>query len=118
MRSILDLSIEGLQTLSNEGDGRNRIMTEDVLMVDWLVFYAVADLYDHHRDMWLDMDNMFYEELLALEKCIGNVSTRLTEESISKCLKKSVYSPCTNSSSIDETSQKYNMCQEEYDQKR
>ncbi|KAH0901111.1 hypothetical protein HID58_040614, partial [Brassica napus] len=35
--------------------------------------------------------NMSYEELLALEERIGTVSTALTEEAISKCLKTSIY---------------------------
>ncbi|XP_039142006.1 E3 ubiquitin-protein ligase MBR2-like [Dioscorea cayenensis subsp. rotundata] len=43
--------------------------------------------YDRHRDMRLDVDNMSYEELLALEERIGVVSTGLNEQEKSKCMK-------------------------------
>ncbi|GJY60015.1 hypothetical protein Tco_0459907 [Tanacetum coccineum] len=55
------------------------------------VLYGMADMHDRHRDMRLDIDNMSYEELLALEERIGNVNTRLTEENISKCMKQKIY---------------------------
>nr|XP_029122779.1 probable E3 ubiquitin-protein ligase HIP1 isoform X2 [Elaeis guineensis] len=55
------------------------------------VVYGGADLHDRHRDMRLDVDNMSYEELLALEERIGNVSTGLSEEAILKCLKQRKY---------------------------
>lgn len=60
---------------------------EDVLMFDHPLFRGVADLHDRHRDMRLDVDNMSYEELLALEERIGNVNTGLGEETILKSLK-------------------------------
>eukprot|EP01018_Ginkgo_biloba_P000693 Gb_30059 [translate_table: standard] len=97
-------------------------------MLDRSAFYGAADLPDQHRDMRLDVENMSYEpremrldvdsisyqELLALGEQIGNVSTGLTEDSISKCLKKSTYSSCRESSATDEESQKCSICQEEY----
>ncbi|GMY28703.1 probable E3 ubiquitin-protein ligase RHG1A isoform X1 [Fagus crenata] len=55
---------------------------EDVMILDQSVFFGVADIHDRHRDMRLDVDNMSYEELLALEERIGNVSTGLSEETI------------------------------------
>ncbi|GJY40335.1 hypothetical protein Tco_0427605 [Tanacetum coccineum] len=58
---------------------------------DQSVLYGMADMHDRHRDMRLDIDNMSYEELLALEERIGNVNTRLTEENISKCMKQKIY---------------------------
>ncbi|XP_008799012.2 probable E3 ubiquitin-protein ligase HIP1 [Phoenix dactylifera] len=64
---------------------------EDILILDQSAFYGVADLHDRHRDMRLDVDNMSYEELLALEERIGNVSTGLSEEVILKCLKQRKY---------------------------
>lgn len=79
-------------------------------------------MFDQHRDMRLDIDNMTYEvcisiclffffvlifsfllmlvlrdlgrfdqELLALEERIGNVSTGLSEDLLSKCLTESVF---------------------------
>uniref|UniRef100_A0A0D3AIG4 RING-type E3 ubiquitin transferase n=1 Tax=Brassica oleracea var. oleracea TaxID=109376 RepID=A0A0D3AIG4_BRAOL len=40
--------------------------------------------YDEHRDMRLDIDNMSYEELLALGDKMGTVSTALSEEALNK----------------------------------
>ncbi|MQM18604.1 hypothetical protein Taro_051599, partial [Colocasia esculenta] len=76
IRNALDLMLRG-----------ENIRFEDVLILDQSVFYGVADMHDRHRDMRLDVDNMSYEELLALEEQIGNVSTGLSEETIIKHLK-------------------------------
>ncbi|CAL9145374.1 unnamed protein product [Musa hybrid cultivar] len=48
-------------------------------------------LFDQHHDMRLDIDNMSYEELLALGERMGNVSTGLSEDAITKCLTEIVY---------------------------
>ncbi|XP_077211548.1 putative E3 ubiquitin-protein ligase HIP1 isoform X2 [Tasmannia lanceolata] len=66
---------------------------EDILILDRSVFVGTADGHDRHRDMRLDVDNMSYEELLALEEQIGNVSTGLNEETVLKCLKQGKYVP-------------------------
>ncbi|KAK1317839.1 hypothetical protein QJS10_CPA05g01338 [Acorus calamus] len=63
------------------------IRYQDVLILDRSMFHGRAELHDRHRDLRLDVDNMSYEELLALEERIGNVSTGLNEESVLKCLK-------------------------------
>ncbi|KAH9310061.1 hypothetical protein KI387_037972 [Taxus chinensis] len=114
MRSILDISFERLQTLQNEDDRHNGIISEDFLLFDPSEFYGVDDIHDRHRDMRLDVDNMTYEELLALGERIGNVSTGLTEESISKCLKIRTYSS-SNKSFADEASHTCSICQEAYE---
>lgn len=127
-----------LQAIASEGGGQNRLMTEirnaleimrsrrgenlrfeDILILDQSAFYAAADIHDQHRDMRLDVDNMSYEELLDLEERIGNVSTGLSEETVCKCLKRSVY--CSSiESSADEASKKQpedelcSICREEY----
>ncbi|XP_056699305.1 probable E3 ubiquitin-protein ligase HIP1 [Spinacia oleracea] len=44
-----------------------------------------------HRDLRLDVDNMSYEELLALGEEIGNVRTGFNKETITKFLKRKVY---------------------------
>ncbi|KAG6491989.1 hypothetical protein ZIOFF_046935 [Zingiber officinale] len=54
-------------------------------------FTDPRSLFDEHHDMRLDIDNMDYEELLALEEQIGNVSTGLSEDAISKCLLETLY---------------------------
>nr|ACG41320.1 hypothetical protein [Zea mays] len=56
-----------------------------------LVFYeSRAAAADPHRDMRLDIDNMSYEDLLALGESMGNVNTGLADEKISKCVKEVV----------------------------
>ncbi|KAL3614224.1 hypothetical protein CASFOL_042298 [Castilleja foliolosa] len=62
------------------------LQAEDYMFVDPFMS-GFAELHDRHRDMRLDVDNMSYEELLALEDRIGNVSTGLSEERIRGSLK-------------------------------
>ncbi|KAJ0985978.1 hypothetical protein J5N97_004334 [Dioscorea zingiberensis] len=64
---------------------------EDASVVELSGFYALGDAIDRHRDMRLDIDNMSYEELLALEEQIGDVGTGLTEQFILKNLKTSIH---------------------------
>ncbi|XP_076949088.1 uncharacterized protein LOC143621610 [Bidens hawaiensis] len=73
------------QILSVLRRGEN-IDAEDYMLVD-PVINGIADLHDRHRDMRLDVDNMSYEELLALEERIGDVKTGLTEEVILNSVK-------------------------------
>lgn len=86
---------------------------EGVFLFDPAVLYGgAAELHDRHRDMRLDVDNMSYEELLALTERIGNVNTGLSEETILKCLKQRKYISLT-----EETPSEVEpccVCQEEY----
>ncbi|KAL9446211.1 hypothetical protein AB3S75_013975 [Citrus x aurantiifolia] len=119
-----------LRALAAVGEGRNRLLVseqirnvldlmrrgeglqfEDVVILDQSVFFGVADINDRHRDMRLDVDNMSYEELLALEERIGNVSTGLTEETIKNRLKQQKYSISLGSQQEQEPCC---ICQEEY----
>ncbi|GMI78497.1 hypothetical protein like AT1G45180 [Hibiscus trionum] len=43
---------------------------EDIMIFDQSVLLGVADIHDRHRDMRLDVDNMSYEELLALKSAL------------------------------------------------
>ncbi|XWS25586.1 hypothetical protein CRYUN_Cryun27aG0080800 [Craigia yunnanensis] len=99
-----------LRTLAAATEGRSRLLVseihnvldlmrrgenlrfEDVMILDQSVYLGVADIHDRHRDMRLDVDNMSYEELLALEERIGNVSTGLSEETILNRLKRRKHS--------------------------
>ncbi|XWS14727.1 hypothetical protein CRYUN_Cryun35bG0033500 [Craigia yunnanensis] len=99
-----------LRTLAAATEGRSRLVVseirnvldhmrrgenlrfEDVMILDQSVLFGVADIHDQHRDMRLDVDNMSYEELLALEERIGNVNTGLSEETILNRLKQRKYS--------------------------
>ncbi|KAE9587004.1 hypothetical protein Lal_00004943 [Lupinus albus] len=92
---------------------------EQILMLESNLFLNGLSFHDQHRDMRLDIDNMSYEELLALEERIGTVSTALTEEALLECLKRSFYQP----SPSDDEAERFNehkddtncsICQEEY----
>ncbi|CAM0902006.1 unnamed protein product [Alopecurus aequalis] len=75
------------------------------------IFYGGVEIHDRHRDMRLDIDNMSYEELLALEERIGNVSTGLSEEDVMKHLRQRKFSSWRLSSMEYEPCC---ICQEEY----
>ncbi|XP_059647803.1 E3 ubiquitin-protein ligase MBR2-like [Cornus florida] len=90
--------VNGWRVLAADIEGRQRLVTEirqvlnamrrgeNLRAEDYMLFdpfiNGVAELHDRHRDMRLDVDNMSYEELLALEERIGNVNTGLSEETI------------------------------------
>ncbi|XP_020574477.1 probable E3 ubiquitin-protein ligase HIP1 [Phalaenopsis equestris] len=63
------------------------LSSEDAALMDLSGFYEVVNSIDQHDDMRLDIDDMSYEELLALEEQIGVVKTGLSEEFIIKHLK-------------------------------
>ncbi|KAG1327118.1 putative E3 ubiquitin-protein ligase HIP1 [Cocos nucifera] len=88
------------------------IRFEDIFILDQSAFFGGGDLHDRHRDMRLDVDNMSYEELLALEERIGNVNTGLGEEMISKCLKQRKYTFSALDSPVEV--EPCCICQEEY----
>ncbi|ESQ32025.1 hypothetical protein EUTSA_v10004038mg [Eutrema salsugineum] len=82
-----------------------------------LLLNGVSSFHDQHRDMRLDIDNMSYEELLALEEKMGTVSTALSEEALLKSLKSSIYRPIDESGGIclnKDDDVKCSICQEEY----
>ncbi|KAL2318275.1 hypothetical protein Fmac_032151 [Flemingia macrophylla] len=93
---------------------------EQILMLETDWFLNGLNFYDHHRDMRLDIDNMSYEELLALEERMGTVSTALTEEALAECLIKNIYQSAPSEDAADETCNedkddiKCCICQEEY----
>ncbi|CAL4890009.1 unnamed protein product [Urochloa decumbens] len=88
---------------------------EQLLVLETNLFLGAFASHDQHRDMRMDIDNMSYEELLALEERIGSVSTALSDEQFVKCLRRSIYRPvatAVNKSVIDDM--KCSICQEEY----
>lgn len=99
IRNVLDLMRRG-----------EPLRFEDLMILDQSVFYGMTDIHDRHRDMRLDIDNMSYEELLALEERIGNVNTGLTEETILKHLKPKFYVAETGQPDAEPCC----ICQEEY----
>lgn len=94
---------------------------EQILALETNLFLNGISFHDQHRDMRLDIDNMSYEELLALEERMGSVSTALTEEALSECLKRSIYQsmPLEDADAVpgsngDNDDVKCSICQEEY----
>ncbi|CAO2161160.1 unnamed protein product [Urochloa humidicola] len=90
-------------SVGQASNGRNRrarssyygfhpLMVEaERFMMDQLVFYeSRAAAADPHRNLRMDIDNMSYEDLLALGEFMGNVNTGLADEKISKCVREVV----------------------------
>lgn len=99
------------QVLNAMRRGEN-LRIEDYMLFDPFVYYGMAEMQDRHRDMRLDVDNMSYEELLALEERIGDVSTGLPEETILRIMKQHNYVRTANESALDV--EPCCICQEEY----
>ncbi|KAL6603569.1 hypothetical protein ACP70R_043930 [Stipagrostis hirtigluma subsp. patula] len=90
---------------------------ERLLVLETNLFLNGLGLHDQHQDMRLDIDNMSYEELLALEEQIGSVSTALSEEQFVKYVNRSVYKARNSEremSKIVVDDVKCSICQEEY----
>ncbi|XP_031252277.1 probable E3 ubiquitin-protein ligase ZFP1 [Pistacia vera] len=79
------------RSLAEEPSLHDRFSSEGFMIVDRSTMYGPRSMLDQHRDLRLDVDNMTYEELLALGERIGNVSTGLSEDLISKCLTETIY---------------------------
>ncbi|KAK1386132.1 E3 ubiquitin-protein ligase MBR1 [Heracleum sosnowskyi] len=92
---------------------------EQLLALETNLFIGGLGFYDRHRDMRLDIENMSYEELLALEEKMGNVSTALSEDALLKSVTVSTYQGISTeeeeaASSIKAEDTKCSICQEEY----
>ncbi|XP_042441039.1 uncharacterized protein LOC122026393 [Zingiber officinale] len=115
-------SLEGVAEilLALEQIEQERDLTyEQLLVLQSNLLLGAIRFHDRHRDMRMNIDNMSYEELLALEEKMGNVSTALNEDQLSKCLKKSIYPnaylvPGTSVHGSDNDDAKCCICQEEY----
>ncbi|CAM6067702.1 unnamed protein product [Sphagnum tenellum] len=131
---LLGMPSHSLQVSAGDGTHPPRLMTEglaevkcverdedltyeQLLMLEATLLFEGMGLHDHHRELRLDVDNMSYEELLALEDRIGNVSTGLTAEAVADKLKMSYYSSLNMA--VARFSQEYDIkcsiCQEEYE---
>ncbi|XVE61732.1 hypothetical protein DITRI_Ditri06bG0063300 [Diplodiscus trichospermus] len=104
------ISNDRYRSLADDAAFHDRFSSEGFMIADRSVFYGSRNMFDQHRDMRLDIDNMGYEELLALGERIGNVNTGLSEDLISKCLTETIY--CSSDQSQDESS--CVICLEEY----
>ncbi|TVU17375.1 hypothetical protein EJB05_33406 [Eragrostis curvula] len=103
----------GFHPLMIEEDNLGRSAAERFMMLDQLVIHESREANDPHWDMRLDIDDMSYEELLALEERIGNVNTGLADEKISGCVMEVA---CCSSSRLqdDKDNTSCVICLEEY----
>ncbi|KAK8586258.1 hypothetical protein V6N13_130778 [Hibiscus sabdariffa] len=99
-----------LRALAADIEGRHRLISEDYMPFDPLIYHGMGEMHDRHGDMRLDVDNMSYEELLELEERIGDVSTGLSEEKILKLMKQQKHSSSSTESDLEPCS----ICREEY----
>ncbi|KAL6223788.1 hypothetical protein ACLB2K_002646 [Fragaria x ananassa] len=92
-----DNSLEGssssvFRVTADTGSVDFRLVTENAEVVNQsLLLYFSIEMRNRFGGMRLDVDNMSYEELLALEDRIGYVSTGLSEEAAVASLKLSKY---------------------------
>lgn len=114
------LTVEGLSEILSALEHVERdedLSYQQILMLEATILFGGIGLHDRHRDMRLDVDNMSYEELLALEDRIGKVSTGLGEETILKCVRRARY--VSLETTIDyvpqDTEIKCSICQEEFE---
>ncbi|GJZ86401.1 E3 ubiquitin protein ligase MBR2-like protein [Tanacetum coccineum] len=126
---LMELPGADLRVLDADMDGRQRMVSEirqvlhamrrggNLRAEDYMLFdpfiNGLAEMHDRHREMRLDVDNMSYEELLALEERIGDVKTGLSEEVILKSMKqrRHVASMATSTQVLEPCC----ICQEEYE---
>ncbi|XP_073221901.1 uncharacterized protein [Cicer arietinum] len=106
------VSSERYRALADEAGLHARFSSEvpGFMIVERASLYGSRNMLDQHRDMRLDIDNMSYEELLALGERIGQVNTGLSEDVLSKCLTETIY--CSSDQCQDEAS--CVICLEEY----
>ncbi|CAA7028430.1 unnamed protein product [Microthlaspi erraticum] len=78
-------------------------------------FYDAANYVDDHQGMRLDIEDMSYEELLALSDQIGTVKTGLSEEDVKELLKtRTSINLEDEAPSTDQESYSCTICQENY----
>ncbi|KAL8147769.1 putative E3 ubiquitin-protein ligase ZFP1 [Apium graveolens] len=91
-----------------------RVLPEDgVALLELSNYHGMLDSVDHHREMRLDIDNMSYEELLALGEQIGSVGSGLSEEFIIGHLKSrssSLSRSCSNVEDTTSVDRELNLC--------
>ncbi|KAL8167960.1 hypothetical protein V2J09_009459 [Rumex salicifolius] len=69
----------------------DQMTREALIAIGRSSFHGPRGMLDQQRELMLDVDNMSYEELLALGERIGSVSTGLSDDQLLKCLKETVY---------------------------
>ncbi|KAF2283737.1 hypothetical protein GH714_014666 [Hevea brasiliensis] len=107
MRLLSELRVHNAVSLLR----RERLFQYADLLINRSVLFGVPEENDLHEDMRLDVDNMSYEELLALEERIGNVCTGLSEDAIQAHMKPHKYEATAVGPLKDEPCC---ICQEDY----
>ncbi|VAH11016.1 unnamed protein product [Triticum turgidum subsp. durum] len=95
------------------GDGERR--HREIMMFRTRLLLGRMGMYDQYQDWRLDVDNMNYEELLALEDRIGYVSTGLREDEIVRGLRVGKHLPFDRKHFSTETERSCSICQEEFE---
>ncbi|KAK6946666.1 Zinc finger, RING-type [Dillenia turbinata] len=91
------------RTLRHHNIAHFRVLpTDEIAILEIPGFYDVGNGIDHHQDMRLDIDDMSYEDLLALAERIGNVSTGLSEDTILTHLRTKIYDSSIKSINLEE----------------
>ncbi|XP_024520868.1 E3 ubiquitin-protein ligase MBR2 [Selaginella moellendorffii] len=104
--------LQALERVERDED----LTREQLIMLEATTFlFGGIGLHDDHSDWRLDIDNMSYEELLALGDRIGTVSTGLSEDTIVQQLKRTKYAAALARSSED-SDVKCCVCQEEFEE--
>ncbi|KAL0710842.1 hypothetical protein Bca4012_017820 [Brassica carinata] len=103
-------SYERFQPHIDEVALHERFSSQGFMVVDHQLQHGSRHMPDHHRDMRLDIDDMSYEELLALGERIGSVNTGLSNNTISSCLLETTYYPLYQT----DEQRKCAICLEEY----
>ncbi|CAM0954090.1 unnamed protein product [Alopecurus aequalis] len=88
---------------------------EEIMMFRTRLLLGRMGMYDQYQDWRLDVDNMNYEELLALEDRIGYVSTGLREDEIVRGLRMVKHSAFDRKHFSTEAEKSCSICQEEYE---
>ncbi|VAH22270.1 hypothetical protein VPH35_010868 [Triticum aestivum] len=88
---------------------------EEIMMFRTRLLLGRMGMYDQYQDWRLDVDNMNYEELLALEDRIGYVSTGLREDEIVRGLRVGKHLPFDRKHFSTETERSCSICQEEFE---
>lgn len=101
---------ERCPSFSDEAGLHDQMTPGGLVIMDRASLFGSRNLFDQHEDMRLDIDEMGYEELLALGERIGHVSTGLSEDLISKSLRETIY--CSSDQNQDEET--CAICLEEY----
>lgn len=94
MHRLADRLLDGsmsLMILTSGNEVNFRLVSEDIQEFSQLPLFYTTEMHDRYRDMRLDVDNMSYEELLALEDHMGYANTGLSEEEVLESLKHTKY---------------------------